>query len=139
MSETKLFRVQHKKLVSLLEELNTHLDAGISPSNASRVRSLLSQLASTLSVHLYLEDKELYLEILNDRDPAVRSKAKAYMDEMGDLMAAFKVYLAKYPTTEQILAESTTFVEDTRAIFKALSKRMEAEEADLFVMLEGLR
>jgi len=107
-------------------------------SHASRARSLLSQLAAALSVHLYLEDKELYLEILNDPDPAVRAKASAYLEEVGGLMVTFKLFVAKYHSTEQILAVPLTFVQDTEAILQALSWRIAAEETDLFVMLEGL-
>lgn len=138
MFETNLYRIQHQKLLSMLEELRTLLDVSTLATNASRARSLLSQLASALSVHLYLEDTELYPQILNNRDPAIRGKAGAYKDEMGDLMVVFKAYLGSYHSTEQIQAAPVAFVEDTQGIFQALLKRITAEEADLFVMLESV-
>ncbi|MDP2875894.1 MAG: hemerythrin domain-containing protein, partial [Holophaga sp.] len=106
--------------------------------NASRIRSLLSRLAADLSVHLYLEDKELYPAILSHADPAVRAKGSAYMEEMGGLMATFKLFIAKYHSTELILAVPLTFVQDTESILQALTQRIAAEETELFMMLEGL-
>ena len=107
-------------------------------ANAPRVHSLLTQVASVLSVHLYLEDNELYAEMLNHRDPSVRAKSKQFLEEMGGLMVTFKAYLSTYPSAQQIQESPTAFAAATQAIFESMAQRIAREESDLFVMAEGL-
>lgn len=138
MSDTRLYRSQHQKLSAMMKEIRGLLEPSILAGNGARVRSLLAQVASVLSVHLYLEDNELYAEMLNHRDPNVRAKSKQFLEEMGGLMVRFKAYLATYHSAEQIQAAPAAFIEETNTIFAAMTQRMLQEETDLFVMVDGL-
>ncbi len=138
MSDTRLYRSQHQKLLAMMNEVSGFLDPSTLAVNAPRVRSLLAQVASVLSVHLYLEDNELYAEMLNHWDPTVREKSKLFLDEMGGLMVTFKAYLTTYGATDQIQASPAAFINETKALFEAMSQRIVREESDLFVMVDGL-
>jgi len=138
MFDTNLYRTQHKRLVSMVEELRPLLEASILVANAPRVRSLLAQLASTLTVHLYLEDTELYPQLRDSPSPELRVKAKQYQDEMGGVMVLFKDYLAKYSSTALIQNSPDAFVQETQLVIQAITRRIEAEETDFFVLLDGL-
>lgn len=106
--------------------------------DASAVRTLLSGLAGKLNVHLAMEDKALYPQLLQHKDPAVQAKAKAFMEEMGGIKAAFSGYLGKYPSAQAIQAASQGFVTDTEAVIKVLAKRIQAEDSDLYELVDRL-
>ncbi len=137
MINTGIYRIQHQKLMAMFTDLQTLLVDSSVAANVAQIRSLLSKISSALIVHLYLEDTELYPELLAHGDPLVQTKAKACQDEMGDLVTAFKSYLAKYSSSDKIQGTPITFIEDSKQIILAVSNRITAEDSDLFHMLEG--
>jgi Hemerythrin HHE cation binding domain len=139
MIKMGVYRIQHQKLMAMFANLQMLLGGSITAEKAAQIRSLLSKIASALIVHLYVEDTELNPQLVAHGDPHVQAKAKAYQDEMGDLVVTFKGYLAKYSSADKIQGASIAFIGDTDQIIQAVAMRIKAEDTDLFPMLEGLR
>ena len=93
----------------------------------------ISSLAGKLQVHLSYEDKHLYPKLLESGNPVVKSKAKQYIAEMGDLSSVFTDFKSRYNTKPKILAEIQAFKSDYTKVFTALETRMNKEDKDLYL------
>jgi len=138
MSRTEKFREQHRDLVAMVGQLAPHLTPARLAKESAEVRSLLSQFAAKLNVHLAMEDKALYPQLLQHKDPAVQGKAKTFMDQMGGIKEAFSGYMAKYPTAHAIEASPAGFISDTEGLIKVLAARIQAEDSDLYALVDRL-
>ncbi len=138
MSNTQRFRDQHDDLLKIASEISTHLNVNELSHDASEVRSLLSKLLGRLSVHLSMEDKALYPRLLEHSDERVKSMAKRFIDEMGGLGEAVNVYKDKWPTALAIQKNPGDFIEQTKQIFDALTKRIKKENNELFKTVDEL-
>ena len=138
MSKTQKYREQHQELVAMVGQLQPLLKPATLAQDASWARSLLSGLAGKLNVHLAMEDKALYPQLLQHKDPAVQAKAKAFIDEMGGIKDAFAAFLGKYPSAQAIQGSPQGFVTDTEAVVKVLARRIQAEDSDLYALVDRL-
>jgi hypothetical protein len=139
MKRTQVFREQHADLLSMATKLKPLLDAGKLKQDASAARVMLSNLAGKLNVHLAMEDKSLYPDLLASNDPTVKAKAKKFVTEMGGIKEAFKSYMGRYPSPEAIAKASAEFVKETSEILGVLGKRIHAEDTDLYVAVDNLK
>ncbi|MCP4297723.1 MAG: hypothetical protein GY786_19155, partial [Proteobacteria bacterium] len=80
MGATKRFRDQHNDLLLIASEISLHLKAEYLSRDASETRLLVSKLLGKLSIHLAMEDKALYPQMLEHSDDRVRSMARKFMD-----------------------------------------------------------
>ena len=138
MARTDSFRQQHKDLVSFVKEIEAKLNPATLPANADEVRKLLSTLAGKLSVHLAMEDKTLYPAMMQSGYAEAKQTAEKFMAEMGKLAAAFKDYTQKWPSPQSITANPSGFCEQTKAVFKALSERIQREESVLYNLADQI-
>jgi hypothetical protein len=138
MSRTEKYREQHRELEALIGQMAAGFDPARLAQDASPMRTLLSQLAGKVKVHLAMEDSALYPSMLKHPNPSVQAKAKAFMDEMGGIKQAFAAYLAKFPSAQAIQADPKGFIEATGAIAGALGKRIHAEDSDLYALVDRL-
>jgi hemerythrin-like domain-containing protein len=138
MSRTTTYREQHQELVGVVGQLSALLDPAQLAKDAQLVRSVLIHLAGKLNLHLAMEDKALYPQLLKHADPAVQAKAKAFIDEMGGIKEAFGDYLKRYPNSQTIQGAAEAFVSDTQGLIKVLAKRIQAEDSDLYAMVDQL-
>jgi hypothetical protein len=139
MKRTQVYREQHADLLSMATKLKPLLDANKLKQDASAARGMLSNLAGKLTVHLAMEDKSLYPDLLANNDPAVKAKAKKFVTEMGGIKETFKAYLGRYPSSEAISKMPAEFVKDTSEILGVLAKRINAEDTDLYVAVDNLK
>ena len=138
MSQTDKYRAQHRELEAVVGQLVPLLDPAALAGNATAARSLLSQLAGKLNVHLAMEDSALYPTLLKHPRPEVQAKAKAFMVEMGGIKKAFVDYLARWPSGPAIQAKPAEFITETESLAGALAKRIHSEDHDLYVMVDEL-
>jgi len=75
MSKTKTFRDQHEELIKIATQISSRLNADALSKDANEVRSLLSKLLGKLNVHLAMEDRNLYPNLLKHPNEKVRSMA----------------------------------------------------------------
>jgi len=137
-SKTEMFRTQHKDLLGIVGQLRHLLDPTKLAKDGAPARTLLNQLAGKLNVHLAMEDKSLYPQLLKYKDPAVQAKAKTFMDQMGGIKEAFGAYMAKYPSAQVIEKAAAAFVSDSEGLAKVVAKRMQSEDMDLYALVDRL-
>ncbi len=138
MSKTQNFRDQHDDLLKIASEISTHLNVDELSNDATEVRSLLSKLLGKLSVHLSMEDKALYPKLLEHTDAQVKSMAKRFINEMGDIGKVVMTYKTQWSTAVKIQQAPRDFIEQTKNIFSALVKRIEKENNELYKTVDEL-
>jgi len=138
MARTDRFRTQHEEIMEIAGQVLSSLNPGDLSRDAGGLRATLSKLSGKLQVHLAMEDKALYPQLLEHKDMTVKTTAKRYVDEMGGISTAFKDYMSKWAIPSVIQAKSQEFISETKAIFDTLSKRVERENNELYVMVDNL-
>lgn len=138
MARTDNFKKHHVEILAIAKSVNTLLVSANVGGHAAEIRRLLSQLSGKLSFHLAMEDKSLYPSLLTHSDPAVKNIAKRYSDEMGSLAQTFGNYLNKWANTMVINADLAGFTKETKAIFAALTKRIQREDTELYPIIDKL-
>lgn len=136
MSTTQQFRQQHNELLAIATQMSNGFDAGSLAQDAKEMRTLLSELAGKLKVHLAMEDKHLYPKLLSHDNGTVRSTAQQYIDEMGGIAKVFTDYLDRWPHAKAIQENASGFIEETKGLFNALGNRINKENNDLYPLLE---
>ncbi len=138
MSFTHRFREQHADLLKIMKQITPHLNLDELNINVNIVRLLLSKLLGKLAIHLVMEDKSLYPEMLASNDERVKKSAKKFMKEMGGLAEAVTAYKKKWPSDLPIKEEPAEFIAETKVLFVALTNRIERENNELYKMLDEL-
>jgi hypothetical protein len=133
-SET--LRLAHRELLQLIKTMKPQLIPSALQRDANQARAMLSMLAGKLTVHLAMEDHALYPRLLTHSNPEVRKLTEQLKHEMGGILVVFKDYLGRWPTPENIQADSSSFVNETRQIFAALEARIAKEDAQMFPKLD---
>lgn len=130
------FREAHRELSLLIDTMKPQLVPSLLQRDANHARAMLSMLAGKLTVHLAMEDHALYPRLATHNNQDVRKLAEQLKQEMGGILLTFKEYLARWPTAENIQANSSDFVHETREIFAALEARIAKEDAQIFPKLD---
>lgn len=138
MARTDTLRKQHETIAKTVGEIVPLLQTDLVKQNASRLKTLLAELSGRLTVHLAMEDKVLYPELLKSPNPKVKSLAQRYMDEMGSLSKAFMDYVGAWPSIDSIASEPAKFVTQTKQVFGALDNRIKRENTELYPMLDNV-
>jgi len=136
MTATASFRKQHGELLTVAGEIGKLLDAARLATDATSARTLLSNLAGKLKIHLAMEDKTLYPRLMQDPDPKVSAMAMRFADEMGGIAEVFGGYMERWPTAKAIQEAPQRFVTDTQKLFAALSTRIDRENNQLYPLLD---
>jgi hemerythrin-like domain-containing protein len=138
MTRTNKFRKQHDEILSTAREINAILGNAIDDSEAETIRKLMSRLAGLVSVHLAMEDKALYPQLLASTNSAVKATANRFIQEMGAIGQGFEDYMRKWATTQTIKSKPTEFTIESKAIFNALSKRIHKENVELYMLVDEM-
>lgn len=136
MSRTDSYRRQHDELLEVVTEISGKLDALQLAKDASEVRALLSKLMGKLKIHLAMEDKSLYPQLLKSLDPAAKKLAQRFIDEMGSIGLVVEKYAANWPSPTAIQKNANGFVSETRKLFEALGKRIVKENNELYKFVD---
>lgn len=131
---TNVYREQHRGLTAIAARLDERLAA----ADSAGLRTLLSELAGTLRVHLAMEDQRMYPKLVMSRDDAVARVARELVGEVGGVREAFESYLARWPSDREIASNRARFDVETRAMLATLADRIRREDELLFPLLEDL-
>src|SRR5690349_4315695 len=129
MLDLQLYRRQHRELVEVADRLS----AG---ARAADARALLAELSGKLLVHLQMEDRRLYPELLRSEDPLVRETAARFQAELGSLRAAADAFSRRWLRPDAIEADPHAFSQELRSIVHALRGRIASEDSELFPAAE---
>ena len=134
-NNTEQLRKQHETINALIKENIKLVNDKNLELNAPSIAKNISVLAGILQIHLSHEDQYLYPNLLNSDKPEIRNKAKAYIDEMGNLKAVYTDFKNKYNTKSKLMTNPAAFEKDFFAVFGAVEKRMNKEDSDLYLLL----
>jgi len=136
MSITDNLRMQHKELLEIVEDMSSCLTPDQLLKEAAHVHSLLLTMSETLKFHLTREDTALYPALFRHPDKKISALAKKYLEEMGGISDAFGKYLAKWPHARSVQENPKDFINESREIFDALSRRIDKEDNELYPLLD---
>jgi hypothetical protein len=131
--QTRLYREQHGRIRQLAAGLQR---AASAPTPATDLRMELARFSGAVKMHLLGEDEGLYPRLLGHADPAVRAKADAFQQSMGSLAAAFLAFYARWIKPGATEADPAGFRTELGDVLAALSRRMELEDGDLYVLAD---
>lgn len=106
------------------------------PLDAEACRSGIAKLAGILKIHLAMEDKALYPQMLAHSDAMIRQTASEYQQSMGQLAPVFEAFYEKWRKHGVIESAPNEFVSAYRALADALNKRMDMEDANLYQVVD---
>ena len=138
MSRTTPYIEHHAQIMQLGRELREQLKPELLAANPARARQALASFSGKLSMHLTLEDRLLYPELLHCADPAIREIAERFVEEMVPISHAFKEYAVRWSGAGAIQKEPEAFVTETKAILAAVAYRIQRENEELYPLAEKL-
>jgi hemerythrin-like domain-containing protein len=136
MGRTQLYREQHREISRVVADLAPLLEAAALKKDATPAFGRLMDLAGRLRVHLTLEDRTLYPELLLHRNPDVRALARLYRDEMGGIYGDLEGLLHAWHSPETIAADPGRFVREVKAFLQVLARRVEREDGELYPLVD---
>jgi hemerythrin-like domain-containing protein len=139
MSRTEKYRKQHQELLGIASQIDKQLRAEQLSKDASSVRGLLSTLFGKLKLHLALEDKALYPELIKDSDATTVATARKFAAEMGSISAVVNGYALKWKSTSAIENAPDGFITETKGLFEALANRIKREDNELYALADKLK
>jgi len=138
MRRTDGFRKQHDEMLEVVKEISSHLDINNIEENIVKVRSLFITLVGKLSVHLIMEDKSLYPQLLNHDNEEIKTVAQKFINEMGNISNVLDEYKKEWIQSGNILDRPQDFIDATHELFSALGNRIERENNELYRLVDDL-
>lgn len=130
-SGAHLFRVQHERLLQLMERIVAKTEGEVTGEGAVDARNALTTLSAQLPVHQGLEDA-MVMRLLG-AETKVRMLAEQFEREMAPLLTELAALARRYPTPSSILqAPRGEFSQTASSLFTRLRERFRREERDLF-------
>ena len=120
---------QHRELVRTATQMFGWLDAKkLRTHGAHDAYNTLASLSGILNVHLAMEDRSLYPNLINHRDLQLRTLAQRFLNERAALRQRYDEYRATWSSASVIEGGAERFIDDTRAILGMLWTRMKMED-----------
>jgi hypothetical protein len=139
-SPLDLYRRQHRELRDAMKRLGaTDRRSLAAPAGAGEARGRLADLSGKLLVHLQMEDGSLYPELLRSARAEVRATAARFQAEMGALRGVADDAFRRWLRPDAIQQAPDAFLAEQRSLLHALAARIDAEEAELYPLVERSR
>ncbi|HRK98118.1 MAG: hemerythrin domain-containing protein [Alphaproteobacteria bacterium] len=129
------FLDQHKGAAEIVGQIESHISSG-SVGDPSAVRTLLSSLVGKLSIHLAMEDKNIYPKAAVSDNAELKAMSARLQTEMSGLADVLKSYSGKWSNASDISASQSEFIAETKGIVSALKNRISVEERDFYPLVE---
>ncbi|NQS76991.1 MAG: hemerythrin domain-containing protein [Peptococcaceae bacterium] len=130
-------REQHQEIKGIINELREDVySAEDIPENTIWIALKLGQLNAVLQAHLKFEDEFLYPCLKESNHQYTAETATKFSAEMGGLAQKFDAYIKQYiGTPHSIRQDLEKFVQDTATLIDKISTRIEAEDKELYELL----
>jgi len=128
-------RRQHEDLIELSEELLSELQTD-SPVRYTSLLHTLSLFEGKLKIHLSMEDKHLYPQLITHEDVDVRNLTKKYVREMSGIYDTFNSFVQRWKSDAPPEGFPALFTEEMKGIVEVVHARISSEEGTLFPLLE---
>ncbi|MCP4549999.1 MAG: hemerythrin domain-containing protein [bacterium] len=132
MARIDKLRKQHDELMAAIEEIRGLLEVDKLIGDPNLVLEKMTSMYRQLMIHLAIEDKYFYPELLNSGDPQLIALAEKYIEEMGNIGEAFSAYRNTWIYGTVIKADPQKYIQATNEIFEALSERISTENEVLY-------
>ena len=139
MSRIDDLRKAHKELLEIAGQISAMLFVDTVSEKSEEISRLLSSLLGKLNFHLMMEDKHLYPDFFKHSDKKVRNIAMDFSDEMGGIAQHLRQYRDTWSNASAIKDNPKEFISETRGVFKALAKRIDKEDNELYPLVEKTR
>ena len=105
--------------------------------NTEATCDLFLQYAEQVVEHLYVEEKEVYRELLTHDDIKVKNTTKDFFSGSVEIKRVFNEYVGRWCKKKQLrVIKHTEFVQDSKEIFDLVLNRIEAETNILYPMVQ---
>ncbi len=128
---------QHENIKKNATQLANIIRAGELEENTHSAGKIVKRLLLDIISHLKIEDEKVYPALEAHSDTRVRTVARAFRNEMGQ-MAPKVVKWGERWDNSRISSEPDAFINETRGIFQVLKDRIEREERELYPLLANL-
>jgi hypothetical protein len=132
---TLIYRQQHAMIRRQAKALT---DGMYGELGASELRVALSRLASTVTIHFTTAQDSLYPRLTSHPDPAVRMVARRYHDSLGALARRFSAFYESWKAYGAIEHDRARFPTEARDLLEAVVARVDAEDRELYALLDEL-
>ncbi len=132
-------RRQHRELLRLAKEIMPFLQGERPAHDFTAARLRLSAFVRKLGVHIALVDRFIYARLSRHSDPNIVAKAAEHRQDLHALRARVNRYTLEWISTA-IAADgaSPKFIDETKIIFELLFKRLEAEDSEIYPLVERI-
>jgi hemerythrin-like domain-containing protein len=132
---TDSFKTQHREALDVAGKVAAEF-SGDTVKNPDNARTHLSALIGKLTIHLAMEDKNLYPKAEASSNEDLRKMSVKLKTEMSGLAQAVVTYGQKWSTSAKIAADQKGFITETKGVFDALKKRIDVEERDFYPLVD---
>lgn len=129
---------QHEEVKELFKNIKSNINNIQVKESLDKMVLDINTLAGKLIVHMNSEDKFLYPRLLNSEDIKIKSIAKEYIEEMGDLHNKFKEYKNTFNTKNKIIENKDIFIKETTIIINLLETRISKEDKKLYPQIKTM-
>lgn len=105
-------------------------------ASARVARKTLSTFAGSLKVHLAMEDKTLYPELLG-KGGQTGELAEQFVQEMGTIAGVLGDFSKRWGNPEDIASDRARFAEETSQLVEAVGDRISRENTQLFPLADA--
>lgn len=135
--ELDLYRSQHRELLAAMAALRERVHGGVpGPAAGEELRAALARLGGKLHVHLQMEDRRLYPELLASPLGEVRATALRFQEGTATFRCAVEDLLAHWLRPAAVEHAPAEFVAQLAPVLAALERRIAAEDRELFPLAE---
>lgn len=132
----KNYLEQHDSIAEEIDYIKANLSAEITDEIAQETARHINVLAGKLNIHLTMEDKYLYPNLMAKESPVANYSINEYVDEMGGLATAFTEFKNKYNTKQKLLLNKDSFKTDARNILDKILRRIKKEETTIYTLID---
>ena len=123
---------QHEEVKKEMDAIKALLAFNDIAEHAKEIASHMNTLAGKISMHLLMEDKHLYPNLIERGNDEVKRMAERFQKEMGNLAEVFVGYKERYNTSKKIIQNINSIKSDTNEVFSKIEKRIIKEENELY-------
>ena len=120
---------QHRDILQIMDSLKKQIM--VDKFDADAVSETLITISGRIKHHLSMEDAYLYPKSLKSNTSELKVIASKMQEEMVPISTAFRNYILKW-TPYRMVAEKSSFIQETNMISDALNKRIDREEKELY-------
>jgi hemerythrin-like domain-containing protein len=128
-------KLDHNKIMEQVSQLKKLTQSGIA-ENADAIAKQIVSMSSLIKLHLAAEDRVLYPALAKSADPHIARAGQDFQRDMGDIAAAYMKFSGAWNVGKKVADDPEGFRDDANSIFKALNRRIQMENKDLYPLAD---